>query len=138
MTGLPRGQRAEAAREAARLLAAQDSQVKVLYNGDCRGCGECCSRFLPVSQRDLERLRRHVCAHGIETVPERAEIDLLCPFLSDGRICAVYEARPDICRAYRCDRHAFEGAASVGRVMIFGPYEIRDLREEAELWAAEP
>lgn len=26
--------------------------VRDLYEGDCRGCGECCSRFVPVSVFD--------------------------------------------------------------------------------------
>lgn len=29
--------------------------VRDLYEGDCRGCGECCSRFVPVSVFDLRR-----------------------------------------------------------------------------------
>lgn len=99
-----------------------------LFNGDCRGCGECCSRFLPLSKRDLGRLARYVADNGIEMHHERGEVDLMCPYLGDDRECSVYDARPDICRAYRCDQHAvgdFKGMA----IMVSGPYELCDMRE---------
>lgn len=83
----------------------QSDDVTDLYSGDCRGCGECCSRFLPVSPFDRVRLEVYVRRNGIEPAEPRAEYDLLCPYLTDGRECAVYAARPEICRAYRCDRH---------------------------------
>lgn len=83
----------------------QSDEVTDLYTGDCRGCGECCSRFLPVSPFDRVRLEVYVRRNGIEPAEPRAEYDLLCPYLTDGRECAVYAARPEICRAYRCDRH---------------------------------
>lgn len=80
--------------------------VTVLYDGDCRGCGECCSRYIPLNAADVIRLRGFVKRHGIEQRPPRADIDLTCPYLTDGNTCAVYDARPMICRTYRCDRHA--------------------------------
>ena len=64
-----------------------------LYTGDCRGCGECCSRFLPMSPFDRARLEAYVRRHGIEPTAPRADCDLLCPYLTDGRECAVYAAR---------------------------------------------
>lgn len=87
----------------------QSDDVTDLYSGDCRGCGECCSRFLPVSP-----------------------FDLLCPYLTDGRECAVYAARPEICRAYRCDRHK---RGELG--MFFGAEcaEVTDMRALAEAMA---
>lgn len=83
----------------------QSDEVTDFYTGDCRGCGECCSRFLPVSPFDRVRLEVYVRRNGIEPAEPRAEYDLLCPYLTDGRECAVYAARPEICCAYRCDRH---------------------------------
>ena len=80
-------------------------QVKDLYTGDCRGCGQCCSRFLPMTVADEVRLRAYVEGNGIEIrTPDPDVLDLTCPLLVDGE-CAAYEARPEICRAYRCDRH---------------------------------
>lgn len=67
----------------------QSDDVTDLYTGDCRGCGECCSRFLPVSPFDRVRLEAYVRRNGIEPAEPRAEYDLLCPYLTDGGECAV-------------------------------------------------
>ena len=89
---------------AERLAAHQD--VTDLYRGECKGCGQCCSRMLPMTVLDMVRLKGYVEAHGIEMRPEKPGcIDLTCPFLGDDRLCAVYDARPEICRVYRCDKH---------------------------------
>lgn len=74
--------------------------------GGCRGCGECCSRLLPMSRMDERRLVSYVRRRGIEPRPEApGGVDLTCPLLSEGRECMAYDARPDICRVYRCDEH---------------------------------
>lgn len=31
-------------------------------------------------------------------------IDLTCPYLDENKECAVYTARPEVCRVYRCDK----------------------------------
>ena len=75
--------------------------------GDCRGCGECCSRFLPMSRMDERRLVAYVARHGVVPRPEpEGALDLTCPLLSERHECMAYDARPDICRVYRCDEHA--------------------------------
>lgn len=112
----------------------QSDEVTDLYTGDCRGCGECCSRFLPVSPFDRVRLEAYVRRNGIEPAEPRAEYDLLCPYLTDGRECAVYAARPEICRAYRCDRHK---RGELG--MFFGAERagVTDMRALAESMAGD-
>lgn len=114
---------------AALQAALQGDDVTDLYTGDCRGCGECCSRFLPVSPFDRVRLEAYVHRHGVEPTAPRADYDLLCPYLTDGCECAVYAARPEICRAYRCDMHK---RGELG--MFFGAEcaEVTDMRELAE------
>ena len=73
---------------------------------DCRGCGECCSRFLPMSRMDERRLVAYVERHGVVPRPEpEGSLDLTCPLLSERHECMAYDARPDICRMYRCDLH---------------------------------
>lgn len=81
--------------------------VKDLYTpkGDCKGCGECCARFLPMSQFDLQRLYVYVQKHHIKPHERTAgAIDLTCPYLTDTKECTVYHARPEVCRTYRCDK----------------------------------
>ena len=79
----------------------QCDDVTDLYTGDCRGCGECCSRFLPVSPFDRVRLEVYVRRNGIEPAEPRAKYDLLCPYLTDGR--AGHVLRRGVRRG---DRHA--------------------------------
>ncbi len=123
--------KAPTAREVHAFLDANpDITIKNLYTGDCRGCGECCSRFLPLSEHDIQAVKEYVAAHDIEQIPERSDIDLFCPYLTDDRECLIYEARPDVCRAYRCDLHTRgELNPIVSLVCRHHPYTERDMRE---------
>lgn len=108
-----------------------EAEVTDLFTakGDCRGCGECCSRILPMSTFDLNRLAAYVREHGIEQRSPRGragDIDLTCPYLDDGRECMVYDARPEICRIYRCDRHL---AGEMDAPAFMGSMQLADLRE---------
>lgn len=96
----------DAIAKAAHDLLAKSEKVEDLYTGDCRGCGECCSRFLPITPDDEVRLLWHLAANPVEVPAPMGEIDLVCPLLSESRECLAYEARPAICRTYRCDLHA--------------------------------
>lgn len=79
-------------------------------NGECSGCGECCSNFLPISSFEIDRIKRYVKKNN---VPEQFVIapvvgptlDLTCPFRSEKeRKCLIYEVRPEICRVFKCDQ----------------------------------
>lgn len=81
--------------------------VKDLYTskGNCKACGECCSRFLPMSEFDMQRLSNYVFNHNVKPHAKvDGAFDLTCPYLDKNKECAVYIARPEICRAYRCDK----------------------------------
>lgn len=111
-------------------MANPDLQVKNLFKGDCRGCGQCCSRFLPMSSFDIKRIHDHVTEHGIEQRPEASEADLMCPYLDiESKECRIYSARPDVCRGYRCDLHAMGDMDAISAFMLHGPYIEMDLRE---------
>ena len=85
----------------------RDQPVTDMHREDCRGCGECCGRFLPITPADKIRLVAYVRSHGIKPHPEpRGIVDLTCPYLDRKRECMVYEARPEICRGYSCSKHA--------------------------------
>lgn len=58
------------------------------------GCGECCGP-VPVTQHELDAIRRYVAKQGI--VPKN-QGPLTCPFY-DGK-CAIYPVRPLICKVY--------------------------------------
>ena len=107
-------ERREVARKMSTGIAAQafakmlrDQPVTDMHREDCRGCGECCGRFLPLTPADEIRLAAYVRSHGIKPHPEpRSIVDLTCPYLNGKRECMVYEARPEICRGYSCSKHA--------------------------------
>lgn len=97
--------------------------------GSHEGCGECCSRFLPVTPAEVAVLRSYVADHVIRLRPEAGRIDLTCPLLTADRMCAAYPVRPAICRVYDCAEHA----RGVVRVPPGAPsMRVRDLREELE------
>ncbi|MBQ9041461.1 MAG: YkgJ family cysteine cluster protein [Eggerthellaceae bacterium] len=73
------------------------------------GCGECCSRILPMTEQEANVLRKAVADRSIQLRPEMAEIDFTCPLLSDDKTCMVYDVRPFICRTYSCTVHAAGG-----------------------------
>lgn len=103
-------------------------------NGECSGCGECCSNLLPMTRREIERVRQYVERRKIKPqkhfVPTRSPvIDGICPFRdSANRRCTIYDVRPDICRAYRCDK-AKRGDFSGDMSGEFADYSLVDVRE---------
>lgn len=119
--------KAQAVHEA--LLATQT--VTDLYTGNCKGCGECCSRFLPLTICDKLRIRQFLATHEITLEPEAPDIlDMRCPFYNGDRTCAIYDIRPVICKAYRCDKHA--NGTLVFDLSEMRGYETCDMRELVE------
>ena len=87
-----------------------------LYNfckdGKCSECGNCCSRHLAMSQKEINTIRAYIKRHNIKQqkhamyVYADAYFDATCPFLDDTKPnhkCLIYEVRPLICREFRCD-----------------------------------
>lgn len=112
----------------------KDERIVDLYTGrgDCRGCGECCGRFLPLTPLDVARLKSYVERNGIEAAREAwidgdgLTLNFNCPFLGEDKECMVYEARPEVCREYRCDLHR-AGALPVHGWMMRA--KVMDMRE---------
>lgn len=85
-------------------------------NGECTACGECCSNLLPLTRAEVERIRKYVASNGIKPQSNVAlftrEPTIFgdCPFLDRTREkkCLIYEARPLICRDFRCDKGSTE------------------------------
>jgi len=77
----------------------------------CRRCGQCCQGIggIVLAARDIERLCRHLgldretlLSRYAEQVADRPRLvsrkDGYCVFYQGG--CGIYEARPDVCRAW--------------------------------------
>lgn len=103
-------------------------------NGACSNCGACCSNLLPMTRREIDAIKRYIKSHGIKPqkhfIPARNPVvDMVCPFRDNAnRRCVIYDVRPEICRAYRCDKAAhgdFSGEMSGG----FADYGLVNVRE---------
>lgn len=82
-------------------------------DGKCIECGACCSRFLPVTRKELNQIHRYIERNGIgkqehgTAVISKDFIDMNCPFLDmskPNKKCAIYEVRPLICRDFCCNK----------------------------------
>ena len=76
----------------------------------CTQCGNCCSRLLPLSHKDIKRIRHYIKKHDVLYERRRkSALDVSernsCPFLLDNKTmerCSIYPARPTICREFDC------------------------------------
>lgn len=79
-------------------------------DGKCSNCGSCCSDLLPVSQKEIEVIRKYINKHGIKEQKRifptaHPTIDFTCPFRSETeKKCTIYAVRPLICRDWQCDK----------------------------------
>lgn len=83
-----------------------EGNVEIVDNsvcGNCSKCGECCTNFLPVSQKEVEKIQKYVIEHKIRPQKQMLVMQnrLSCPYY-DGKKCLVYEVRPLICKEFYC------------------------------------
>ena len=101
-------------------------------NGACSNCGQCCSNFLPISQKEADAIARYMKKNGIKEHINRPPtthptMDWTCPFRNEAdRKCDIYPVRPAICRDFKCDKPAKGTMAN--RDMYEGKYGIADMR----------
>ena len=109
---------------------ARSQDIKALYDGECRGCGECCSRFLPLTVADRVRIGQYVLSNNVRQRPEPdGTVDLTCPYLTEKRECAIYDARPQICSAFRCDLYVSKDYGPLEQ-LSWKTAKLCDMREE--------
>ena len=79
-------------------------------DGECSGCGNCCSNILPVSSREIRVIEKYIRKKHIKAQVRWAPtavptVDMICPFRDEKNSrCTIYEVRPAICREFRCDK----------------------------------
>ena len=81
--------------------------------GNCTRCGDCCEYCIPYSEKELNQIKEYVKAHNIKPEPGRLmtyekngfnAIKPKCCFYNEKeKKCNIYEVRPAVCRAYKCD-----------------------------------
>lgn len=104
--------------------------------GKCSGCGDCCTDLLPLTQKEVDRLREYAIAHDLRAhtqMPfyESGGVDLTCPFRNQitGK-CDVYEVRPHICRLYICSKQTRQATIERNRWTFSKGVSTRSLRYE--------
>lgn len=102
-------------------------------DGKCIGCGECCGDILPVTDKEIKRLKQYAKKHNLKEHRHNvfnAELrDCTCPFL-DGEThrCDVYAVRPEICRSFICTKTLAE--ADRDRELLSETREQKSIRYE--------
>ena len=105
-------------------------------NGKCSMCGECCGAILPVSEKEIKRIKKYVVEHNIKinvnpinTLSEKM-IDLTCPFRNNKeRKCDIYEVRPKICRSFICNLKNIDNIDRINRI-----YKTVNIRKVFEVY----
>lgn len=65
-------------------------------------------RFIPLTQQDITRITKYVKEHNVKPIvhfvgPVADCVDCMCPFLGQNNKCVIYDFRPTICKAFRCN-----------------------------------
>lgn len=103
-------------------------------NGECSGCGNCCSNYLPISSKEIKEIKRYIKKHKIKEQKRFLPIadpamDLTCPFRSEKeQKCLIYSVRPQICRSFRCDYPRRK--IYINKNHFHGKYDVVDMRKE--------
>lgn len=88
-------------------------------NGKCSQCGQCCSNLLPLSDKEIARIKAYIKKHGIKEQRHNAlmTVDMTCPFRDErNKKCLIYDIRPKICRVFQCNQERDEIVANKMRM----------------------
>lgn len=113
----------------------EDNLYNYTENGKCSGCGNCCSDLLPMSQKEVDVIRRYIKKHKIKECKHllpvaKPALDMTCPFLDTDKKsekCRIYPVRPEICKQFICDN---EQRAKHNRKLIGQSRTVVDVRKE--------
>lgn len=75
-------------------------------NGKCANCGSCCSTMLPLSNKEVKRIKSFIKQHKVKEQRHNVMVgvDMTCPFRDErNRKCLIYPVRPAICRSFMCN-----------------------------------
>lgn len=76
-------------------------------NGNCSGCGGCCTAFLPITKQELEVIRKYVKDNNIKPIERQlitGQYNMMCMFLDqETKKCKIYDVRPYVCKDFLCN-----------------------------------
>lgn len=88
----------------------EDNKIVVkTINHQCSRCGDCCGLFIPFTEKELTVIKNYVKEHNIKPVDRinkvTGQFEAHCCFYdSVNKKCTIYEARPFVCKDFKCDR----------------------------------
>lgn len=95
-------------------------------NGECSKCGACCSNYLPMTRKEVKRLRKWAKKHHFKPDVVDNALDFTCPFLDKGALtCVCYEIRPEICRRFSCHQPTYDAETRKGIAENLHIYSVR-------------
>lgn len=101
--------------------------IDYTHKGECSNCGECCSDILPLNTQEITKIDKYLKKHKVKKHHEFLN-DARCPFRNDiTRKCDIYEVRPYICQAFKCDTQPEE--AEFRRDEINKVRKVRSMKE---------
>lgn len=96
------------------MLADYSTITDFFENDKCSGCGNCCSRYLPLSNKEINQIKAYIKRNNIIKQEHAINVlssiyfDMTCPFLDDNssnKKCTIYGVRPMICREFTCRKY---------------------------------
>ena len=91
----------------------------------CSECGNCCTRYLPLSNKEINQIKAFIKRKGIKqqihcvNVLASKAFDMLCPFLDDTKPnhkCTIYKVRPLVCKEFTC-RNYIRGISPTNKLL---------------------
>jgi hypothetical protein len=123
-----------------------DEAYSVFHGPVCDGCTDCaakCAGSIQVWREEYEALRLAAAEAGLTWPPTPPASDWdPCPFLDERALCAVYSARPFICRAFGlvpwlpCSLDKTEPLPVAEALRLFADYASRP-RKTLAAWSRE-
>lgn len=94
------------------MISAEYNVEDFTKNGECSNCGGCCMNLIPISSKELKKIKQYVKKHKIKELDtvskwptQKSNINLMCPFRDDiNNCCTIYPVRPAICRDFICNK----------------------------------
>lgn len=103
-------------------VSLENRTVDNTIDNKCSCCGECCSNCLPVSDKEIIRIKKYIKENNIKAqihinplLKNRTTYDMVCPFRDNAnKKCLIYEVRPKVCKIFLCNKNVFKMAEKMG------------------------
>lgn len=96
-------------------LIENSKSIKIFtMNGKCSNCGNCCTDYLPISEKELRKIKEYVKENGVvehtqKNIFDTDGFDTTCPFRNEiEKKCEIYPVRPSICKSFICNKNEKE------------------------------